>query len=56
MPADPGMAFVVITHIGEGHESALRRQIGNKPLRERDSEQVQILADELNIGWTCSLG
>ena len=23
MPADPGMSFIVVTHIGEGHESAL---------------------------------
>src|SRR5690349_25138783 len=23
MPSDPGMAFIVVTHLGEGHESAL---------------------------------
>ena len=23
MPSDPGMAFIVVTHLGEGYESAL---------------------------------
>jgi len=45
MPADPGMAFVVITHIGEGHESALPqilvRSTALPIVAVRDGEQIE---------------
>ncbi|HKS89366.1 MAG TPA: chemotaxis protein CheB [Stellaceae bacterium] len=51
MPADPGMAFVVVTHIGQGYESALpqilARSVALPIVAVRDGESIA--ADHIYI-------